>query len=252
MWRLALGIFLSLLPRRWRGALRLDGVIPWTRATVLSGLLECLLALLALVHWYLQSVPAWAANSLDSALRGGPERALPGQAIGFAALVVWVLHPRTWYIGYFAIEGVVRTMGAASVGQILGTLPLALVDWCIRKLTGWQPAGDAVRTPSGREQLQSIFSMMREKILVSRLPEIADQLVEAPCGGESYLEIHSSRPKNGWLPPRIVRIEDAYYRLEQASTGKPPWPFVFRLKRLTAGVPGRTVIVYQAPQVPQN
>jgi hypothetical protein len=129
---------------------------------------------------------------------------------------------------------------------------LAVVDWCFRKLTGARPIGDTTQPLNGRAQLRSMVSAVREKILVSRLPEIADELLEAPCGEESFLEIHSSRPKKEWIPPKIVRIWDAYYRMEQASTGKPPRPFVFRLKRLKAGVPGRTVIVYEAPRAPEH
>jgi len=98
MWRLALGIFLSILPQRWRDALRLNESVPWEPATVLSSFVESLLALVLLLCWYSRSVTTWAANALDSALRGGPERAVPGQAIGFSALVLWILHPLTWLI----------------------------------------------------------------------------------------------------------------------------------------------------------
>ena len=73
------------------------------------------------------SVTTWAANALDSALRGGPESAVPGQAIGFSALVLWVLHPLTWLIAYFVIEGLVRLLAAAFTGQVFGTFPLAVV-----------------------------------------------------------------------------------------------------------------------------
>src|SRR5260370_21393214 len=36
MWRLALGTILSLLPRRWRAALRLQEALPWARSTGFS------------------------------------------------------------------------------------------------------------------------------------------------------------------------------------------------------------------------
>jgi len=38
--------------------------IPWQRATIVSGILESLLALLALLSWYSISVTTWAANLL--------------------------------------------------------------------------------------------------------------------------------------------------------------------------------------------
>ncbi len=226
MWRLALGIFLSILPQRWRDALRLNESVPSEPATVLSGFAESLLALILLLYWYSRSVTTWAANALDSALRGGPESAVPGQAIGFSALVLWTLHPLTWLIAYFILEGLVRVLAAAFTDQIFGTFPLAFIDWCYGKATRRPPQGDSLHTPGARAQLQSVFSTLKEKIIVSRLPELEDELVESTRAGESFLEIHASRPKPEWVPPRVVRIGDAYFRLEQLSQGKSPRPFV--------------------------
>jgi hypothetical protein len=236
------------VPRRWRDPLRLNESIPWEPATVLSDFVESLLALILLVYWYSHPVTTWAANALDSALRGGPESAVLGQAIGFSALVLWILHPLTWLIAYFILEGLVRLLAAAFTDQIFGTLPLAFVDWCYGKATRRPPDGDALHTPGTRTQLQSLFSALKEKIIISRLPEVEDELVESTCAGESFLKIHSSRPKPEWIPPRVVRIGDAYFRLEQISQGKSPRPFEFALRRLAAGVPGRSVILYQAPR----
>ena len=83
---------------------------------------------------------------------------------------------------------------------------------------------------------------------MARLPQIADELLEQSEDGEAFLEIHSSRAKAGWTPPRTVRIGDAYFRLEQLAQGNAPRPFVFRLRRVAAGAPGRTVIVYESPR----
>lgn len=247
MWRLALGIVLSLLPRRWLTTLRCNQAIPWVPATVLSGFLESLLAFFALVDWYSHSVTTWAANAMDSALRNGPERAVPGQAIGFSVLALWLIHPLTWLIGFFVIEGLVRLLAAAFTEQIFGTLPLAFADWCYGKATGRPAEGDALHMPSGREQLQSIVSIVKGKIIAARFQEVADQLVELSEGGEAFLEIHSSRAKAEWIPPKTVRIGDVYFRLEQLAQGNVPRPFIFRLRRLAAGAPGRTVIVYESP-----
>jgi len=247
MWRLALGIILSLLPRRWLTPLRWNQAIPWVPATVLGGFLESLLAFFALVDWYSHSVTQWAANAMDSALRNGPERIVPGQAIGFSALVLWLIHPLTWLIGFFVIEGLVRLLAAAFTEQIFATLPLAFADWCYGKATARPAEGDALHMPSGREQLQSIVSIVKGKIIAARFQEVADELVELSEGGEAFLEIHSSRAKAEWIPPKTVRIGDVYFRLEQLAQGDVPRPFIFRLRRLAAGAPGRTVIVYESP-----
>jgi len=43
-----------------------------------------------------------------------------------------------------------------------------------------------------------------------------------------------------------VRVDDKYYRLEEFQRGKPPRPFVYVLRRLAAGVPGRNVLLYNS------
>ena len=56
MWKMVLGIFLAILPQRWRDAVRLNESVPWEPATVLSGFVESLLALILLLYWYSRSV----------------------------------------------------------------------------------------------------------------------------------------------------------------------------------------------------
>jgi hypothetical protein len=247
MWGIVLGVALSVLPRRWRGASLLEQAIPWVRCAILSGLLESLLAMLALIRWYSHSVTNWAANALDSALRGGPEASVPGQAIGFSALVLWCLHSLTWFIAYFAIEGMVRFLASVSTEQILPSWPLAVVDWFYGKATQRPREGDALHTPTAKQQLQSFADTVRQSAKTAGLDELPDEIIEAAEGGGAILEIHSSRPKAEWTPPRVVRVGQSYYRLEAVSDGSRPRPFIYRLRRLAAGVPGRNVLLYQPP-----
>jgi hypothetical protein len=252
MWRLVLGIVLSLLPKRWRDGPGLQQVIPWERAAIVSAILESLLALGALVAWYSHSVSSWAAEALDSALRGGPPAAYSGQELGLSAFVLWLLHPQTWLVGCFAFEGMVRMLAAVSTEQIFGTLPLAMVDWCYGKATGRPLQGDDLLAPGGKAQWRPFVSALKEKMLVRRLPEVDDQVLEVGGSeGEFLLETHSSRPKQEWIPPKIVKIADAYFRLENVEMRKSARPSIFRLRRLAAGVPGRAVIVYDAPLPPK-
>ena len=248
MLRLALGAIFSLLPRRWRGERPLAEALPWRQGAVLSGLLESLLALIAMVYWYSYAVVHWSANAFDSALRNGPESQVPGQAIGFSALVLWVLYPQTWGLAFFVLEGVVRSLAAAFTGQVFGTAPLAFVDWCYGKITGRPPEGDDLHRLGAKTHWKLFVSAMKEEIATRRLPKLADQLIESEHGREKYLEIHASRPKSEWIPPRIVRVGATYFRLEQVLSAKTTRPFVYRLRQLPAGVPGRTVIVYQQPR----
>ena len=243
-------MLLSPLPRRWRTGFGLGEAIPWGAAAMLSGLAESLVALLGLVYWYSQSVTTWAANALDSALRNGPERQVPGQAIGFSALVLWLLHPLTWCIGFFFLEGLVRLLAAVATDQVVATFPLVLADWGYGKLTRRPLEGDAKHSPSAKEQVREFVATVKQGITALRSPRLPDECNVG--GGDSFLEIHASRAKAEWIPPRVVRVGDFYFRLEGATKGKLPRPFIYHLKRLPAGVPGRTVIVYEPPHAPNG
>jgi hypothetical protein len=252
MRRIVLGVALSVLPRGWRAPCLPDLAIPWERCAILSGLLESLLALLALISWYSRSVTTWAANALDSALRGGPEASVPGQAIGFSALVLWCLHPFTWFIAYFVAEGMVRFLAALSTEQILPSWPLAIVDWSYGKLTRRPSEGDALHTPTAKQQVQSLAAAVRQSAKAAGFTELPDELLDSVDGGDAILEIHSSRPKAEWTPPRVVRVGVVYYRLEVASESSRPRPFIYRLRRLPAGVPGRNVLLYEPPHTMES
>ena len=73
---------------------------------------------------------------------------------------------------------------------------------------------------------------------------MSDELCFRKSALENILEIRASRRKQDWTPPRIVRYQDSYYRLEADSIGPPPRPFLYTLRRLPVGVPGRTVLLY--------
>ena len=246
MWRFVLGTILSALPRRWRSWFGLERAIPWPSA-MLSGFAESLLALTALVYWYSRSVSVWAANALGSAMRNGPEAQVPGQAIGFSALMLWLIHPLTWCVGYFALEGLARLLAAVSTEQVVATLPLLTVDWIYGKLSGRPPEGDSKHLPDAKELVREFNSSVKHGVRALRLPKLDDECKEVVEGEELFLEIHASHAKVDWIPPRVVRTEDVYFRLEQAMSGEVPRPFIYRLRRLTAGVPGRAVIVYERP-----
>jgi len=47
-----------------------------------------------------------------------------------------------------------------------------------------------------------------------------------------------------------VRYQDIFYRLEASSGGSASRPFRYTLRKLTAGVMGRTVLVYSPEETP--
>lgn len=73
--------------------------------------MESILAIVAFLYWYSYSVTHWAQDAVESAIRSGAD--IPPQAVGFVGLAVMFLHPLTWVIIYFGIEGAVRFLAGA-------------------------------------------------------------------------------------------------------------------------------------------
>ena len=237
-----LGPFLALLPRRLQTALPLSGSIRWNRAGALSGLLESALAVLAMVAWYSHTVMVWIDHVADAALQGKLGTEVKLEEYGFVAWTIMIIHPLTWLIAYFFVEGAVRFSSAAFSSSPSGTLPLVLVDSLLQKLLG--VPDDALGPRERQPVFSSVASSLKERILTATVPAGADELQFLKSGDREILEIHASKRKADWNPPRVVRFEDKYYRLEECKRGKPARPFVYVLNRLPAGVPGRTVLLY--------
>jgi hypothetical protein len=251
MWKVVPGIPLSLLPRRWRVVSKIpEETMPWVSAAILSGILESIFAVSGLIYWYSHSVTTWAADALDSALRNGPGAEYDPHLLGLSAFVIWCIHPLTWLLASFFIEGLMRIVAAISIEQILPMWILAFADWCYGKLTHRPPEGDALHLPRGREQLRAFVQAAKQAAKTARLVELPDELAESAEGADSILEIRSSHVKSEWTPPLVVRVDSVYYRLESVAEGKSPRPFIYRLRRLAAGVPGRNVILYHSPVAP--
>jgi hypothetical protein len=196
-------------------------MIQWRLAAALSGLLEAFFGLIALIYWYSISVAGWVTAALDAGSRTHPDVEFAPNTTGFAGLYLVALHPLTWIIVYIGLEGVVRLCAAAFTGEVFGVSLLFLVD---RVLHGKAPKKDVV--------------------------PLSDELFFSQHEGDEFLEIRSTRVKSGWDPPRIVRYQEAYYRLEVNSHERPPRPFVYHLRRLAAGVPGLNVIYYRPEPEP--
>jgi hypothetical protein len=243
-WIYLLGPFVALLPRRWRKALPLHDAIRWHSASVISGTFESGIALYALLYWYSLSVSTWTARVLDNAVRSAGPVEINEQEVGFAALLVWVSHPLTWVIFYFAVEGAARAC-AAITNTVLGLLPLYLIDRLYCKIRGIEAPVPPGTPQFAQSNAASYVDTVREHIRAARVPELPDELFSSMIGSVEVLEIRSSHAKADWDPPRVVRYEDRYYRLEECErSAGAPRSFVYKLRRLSTGVPGRTVILY--------
>jgi hypothetical protein len=233
-----LGPFLSILPQRGRQSLSFLK-INWAHAAAISGFIELSGGLAAFWKWYFVAMNLWINRGWDVALQhpGGPE--ITDHAVGAAALLIWASHPMTWLLGYVCIEGAVRFCGAAFSSSIMGTFSLFLIG----KIIGaFQPSSDA--GAEGPSVASSFFGAVSEKLLERSQPETVDELVATENGHDEFLEVRASRRKPDWDPPRTVRIHETFYRLENFTKAAPPRPFRYTLRKLTAGVPGRTVLIY--------
>lgn len=237
MWTYILGPFLALLPKRWRKALPFADRINWGHAAVLSGLAEALIALGATLQWYSISMTTWVQRGLDVAMNSNA--GITDQAIGAMAWFMWINHPLTWILGYFSLEGAVRLCAAGVADSMLGTLPLFLVDKSVRFVTGGSHA-----PPEVSGMASSFIGAVSDKVLESSVPASADEISFGHDASDEVMEIRASRKKPDWDPPRVVRCGETYYRLEACSKVAGPRPFRYTLRRLTAGVPGRTVLLY--------
>ncbi|HKN73858.1 MAG TPA: hypothetical protein VJW94_01675 [Candidatus Acidoferrum sp.] len=249
MWIFFLGPFLSLLPTRWRKSLPFYQAVHWHSASILSGLAESVIALTALLYWYSYSVTTWVSRALDSALSRSAPTGLSVNDVGFAALVVWATHPLTWTLAFFGVEGIAR-LCAGFTDTVLGVFPLYLVEKTYSKIFRRGAAEPAGTVKFSQSHVSSYVDTVKGKVLTARLSQIPDELCVAKNAAEEILEIRAWCAKLDWTPPRVVRYEDRYYRLEECARGPAPRPFVYKLRRLAVGVPGRTVLIYSPDEAP--
>jgi hypothetical protein len=236
------GPLAAFLPARWRKALPFAGHVQWPRAATLSGVLQMAAAILALAHWYQYTMFPIVDRGVDLASNGKLGGGVTDQQIAGAASMVFVLHPFTWVLVYFFLEGSVRLCGAAFSESVFGTLPLGLIDRVLFLVTN--------RTASKPEfpvdrNAQSFAGAVRERAILSRLKQVPDELHYATDQTQQLLEIWACRRKDDWVAPKVVRVDDQYYRLEESSVENGPRPFRYRLRRLERGVPGRNVLLYK-------
>jgi|SRR5579859_1769878 len=250
MLTLLLGPFLAVLPMRWRQSLPMQKLVEWRIASLLSGFGEFLFGVVAMLYWYSYSVTTWVSRGLDAALAGkmGPE--VNDHEIGFMAILIFATHPLTWLILGIAVEGCVRLVGAAFTESNLGVLPLFVADKIFLKFTGQSGPGIAQAAGYTETNLSSYVGAVREKARVMRTAIIPDELCVIREGADEFLEIRACRSKLDWAPPRTVKYQDTFYRLEECSHGSEPRPFRYRLRRLSAGVMSRTVLQYAPDQEP--
>ena len=230
MWTYLVGPFLSLLPANWRAKLAWAGSIHWRRATFISGALEALASLCALVVWYSYSVTHHTPAQIEQALRAHPHIHPSEMTMGLIGFIFVALNVVTWIICWFWLEGVVRALGAAFTGEIVGTLPLWIIDKSYRVL---------------RQRNQHRH----------RPPLVPDEVAWSKDGEVEVLRVMSCRPKPTWKSRSTIRIKDEFFKVERSIPGSGLRPYVYHLQQLQAGEIIRALENYDpqaAPPEPQQ
>ena len=113
----------------------------------------------------------------------------------------------------------------------------------VRGLEHFDPR-EVLRSESEPGAFVTVLRVLRDRLRVARLPLVDDEVRAGDSGSRELLEVRSCRPKPDWHISRLVRFEDGYYRVESCSRAEGSRPFLFSLRRLPAGVPGRSVLIY--------
>jgi hypothetical protein len=240
LWTYVIGPVLALLPMRWRRALG-SGDVVWKRAGLLSGLLEGFAGIVGLGYWYMYEMGKLVNAGVESAANGSLGAGVTEAQIAAVSLIVFASQPLTWVLGYLVLEGAVRMCGAAFAGNAFGTLPLGIVDWAFGIFRKSEESPGEV----AKRSVASFADGVKERLMEARSGNLPDELCYRKEGEEEILEIRASKKKAEWQAPKVVRVDDFYYRLEESGVRGGARPFWYRLRRLAAGVPGRTVILYR-------
>jgi len=242
-WTCLIGPVAALLPEAWRRVLPGAERVHWERAGAISGLLELMAGAIAILYWFMGIMTPMISSGSEWALLGKFGREITEFQIGGVALAVFATHPLTWLFAYAFGEGAVRLFGAAFTEDVLGSLPLFLLERAIFLVSH----RDEIRSDENlRRNMASMVEGVRNQTIAARRAKLADELHHSKDAEDEILEIWASRMKDDWIAPKVVHVDETYYRLEKSSVEKEAErPFRYHLRRLEAGVPGRNVLIYK-------
>ena len=211
-----LSIFLSLLPRRYRLRVPVYAGMDLRGGAFVSGIVEGVVCLMLFIVRYLGFIQANVGAMGKRAIATGNEGLLGVPAVqygmGYVSMVQYFFQPLTLVLLYFAVEGTVRAIAAATTLETVGTLPLHAVAWLDEKL--------------GERRTERALG-----------PRVAD-IVEAVYSPDYDLRIFTCRPKRDWDRMITVSYQGQLYEVLDQQEGKPPRQFIYRLRK---SKPGRTV-----------
>jgi hypothetical protein len=211
--------FYAALPRRWRERITGESDDLLVRASLASGILEFLISLALLRGWYMAFFNMLSSRYVHYFFTTKNSFVIAPEFVGGAGFIVFMTSPLTWFIVYFAGEGLFRTVAAVG-GSVSGSLPLVTLDYLFRNLAG-RPAEE--------------------------LPLVRDEVVKGDKRCD--LKVLSCRRKPEWKHPYTVRYGGTFYQVIGESKHHGPRPFVYRLRLLPPGEPARGLRDYDPDQV---
>jgi hypothetical protein len=207
------GIFLSLLPERYRKWWEPASTADFLRASFVSGLVQGLGCFVLFILRYLIFFQQRVAEMGGQVIEAGADEALASRGVqmgmGVVSTLEYVFQPLTLLLIYFALEGAVRLAGAAFTGQVLPSLPLHVTVWAQERL----------------EQRRA------ERALG---PPVVDT-VERGDRQQYDLRIASCRPKTNWDRLMTVAYEEQFYEVVKEEQGPQPRPHIYLLKKIPEG-----------------
>jgi len=222
--RLFAGVFLALLPPRYRRRVMLD--IDVQDSAVFSGVVQMFAGIGALIIRYPGFVESRMALVPESVSFQMAEKAgeLGVMSMGLIWLVDYMLNPLTLVIEYFVVEGVVRWVAALVTREVVPTLPLWLLALAHTKLDRWKAEHDMG-------------------------PRVPDEVKRVTDTKDVDLIIASCRPKSEWHKLTSVGYQDEFFEIMDLQEGSPPRLFVYVLRKSPEGRVLRGIRHYDPEEV---
>ena len=197
-----IAIFTSTLPRRYRSRF----YDSFHGAAITSGILETLFALGFYIQNYFAIFGIRADQLTHMILFSGRENitTLDLNGAHVSALMEYIFRPISLVLAYFVLEGMVRFIAVLSTGEIVPTLPLALLAWI---------HGCLISVP-----VQSRFAL-----------QVGDD-VQVGLSPEFDLRIASSHPKENWHDLMTIGYQNRFYEVSSQEQGSKPRPFIYNLR----------------------
>jgi hypothetical protein len=244
---------LVLLPEQWRKhAAPEDAPMNWRVASALIGVVQCVTGLVGLVWWYSWSVEHWASQVVSRAADAHPSTELKPFQLGLLGFTVIATSPLTWLIVAWSVEGVARILAAAITSEVFGTLPLALIATAISLVRG----GDFDDARSSTS-VHGFGAFLRRRLSEKTRAAAPDALTPFKDAKGEVLRVAATHTKPDWEAGRILYIRGDFYRMDEFTarySGAPTHPdgaarpFIYKLRRLEAGVLTARTLRYEPPE----